>query len=160
MLVRLHAEQASDRVIIPYVGVSKLSCHLCDLFFSAYRAATETSIRTQGCRSEMAPWSTPTLPADDAILLNVKNVLRRKLLDRLKREAKELESALRRDSLASQSTDASNDKVESDDARLDSELRFLFRLCSCAELTRGTSNSVIMAEVEELEATGEGVDPP
>lgn len=49
------------------------------------------------------------------------------ILDRLKREAEELESALwQRDSLASQSTDASDDKVESDDARLDSELGFCF----------------------------------
>ncbi|KAI0310877.1 hypothetical protein OF83DRAFT_1178113 [Amylostereum chailletii] len=57
LLASLHG-----RRFIPYIGVSKLSCKLCHMYFSAYSEVMGASIATQGYHSQLVvPWLSPDL---------------------------------------------------------------------------------------------------
>ncbi|RPD75885.1 hypothetical protein L226DRAFT_533950 [Lentinus tigrinus ALCF2SS1-7] len=94
VLAELHARFESWS-IIPYVGVSKLSCALCQLYFDCYRKATDrTIICTRGTPDQICPWVVPTL-ADEAADQKVKEVLGR-MLKKLIAEAKNARAGKRR----------------------------------------------------------------
>ncbi|RPD60404.1 hypothetical protein L226DRAFT_615867 [Lentinus tigrinus ALCF2SS1-7] len=61
VLVELDKQWRAGEAIIPFIGMSKLSCSLCSYYFDAYREVTPQNIRTRGSRDEMVPWRCPTL---------------------------------------------------------------------------------------------------
>ncbi len=63
---------------IPYVGVSKLSCSLCNSYFEAYRTVTGQGIRTRATHGQMVPWRCPSL-GDQAVDEEVRSELSTKL---------------------------------------------------------------------------------
>ncbi|RPD75914.1 hypothetical protein L226DRAFT_612185 [Lentinus tigrinus ALCF2SS1-7] len=99
VLAELH-ERSKTRQILSYVGVSKLSCALCQLYFECYREATRSTICTRGTHGQIWPWSTPTLLEDKAMEEKVKTLLAEKLKGKLVMEAKNVRTRQR----ASQST--------------------------------------------------------
>lgn len=55
--------------VIPYVGVSKLSCIMCSHYIRAFNEVTEQKIATKGSHREAYPgWFWPTLPDRDGEL--------------------------------------------------------------------------------------------
>ncbi|RPD59443.1 hypothetical protein L227DRAFT_564163 [Lentinus tigrinus ALCF2SS1-6] len=52
------------RPVIPYVGVSKLSCAFCHAYFTAYRQSKGSDIMTRGTHGQIVPWRSPTLAHD------------------------------------------------------------------------------------------------
>ncbi|RPD70801.1 hypothetical protein L226DRAFT_538614 [Lentinus tigrinus ALCF2SS1-7] len=96
------------RRIIPYVGVSKLSCALCHAYFAAYGEATKSNISTQGTHGQMVGWRCPTLEHDLALDKRVRGVLTVALSQSLGRAVSGV-TAPRRRSVSSQSTTASSD---------------------------------------------------
>ncbi|RPD75900.1 hypothetical protein L226DRAFT_570127 [Lentinus tigrinus ALCF2SS1-7] len=101
VLAELHERfKSKDRQIIPYVGVSKLSCALCHLYFECYREATDSTICTRGTHGQIWPWITPTLLKDEAMDEKIKTLLAEKLKGKLVTEAKNARTRQR----ASQST--------------------------------------------------------
>ncbi|RPD60396.1 hypothetical protein L226DRAFT_615863 [Lentinus tigrinus ALCF2SS1-7] len=79
VLVELDKQWRAGEAIIPFIGMSKLSCSLCAYYFDAYREVTPQNIRTRGSRDEMVAWRCPTLEdeIDD-------EAVRKKLCVRLK----------------------------------------------------------------------------
>ncbi|TFK87028.1 hypothetical protein K466DRAFT_663331 [Polyporus arcularius HHB13444] len=86
VLAKLH-ELAADRRIIPYVGVSKLSCALCDAYFDCYRTATRAAIYTAGTHGQLTNWATPSLSTDPTMDQRVRETLLGWLQTRLVVEA-------------------------------------------------------------------------
>ncbi|KAI0706885.1 hypothetical protein C8T65DRAFT_830229 [Cerioporus squamosus] len=58
LLAHLHNSRDISS-ILPYVGVSKLSCWLCWTYFECCRAVTNTRIRTRGTHGDLVAWQTP-----------------------------------------------------------------------------------------------------
>ncbi|KAJ6591069.1 hypothetical protein DFH09DRAFT_1138481 [Mycena vulgaris] len=52
---------------IPYIGVSKLSCAFCQLYFATYREVTGIQIYTRGTQSQTAPWTFPPFSGPYAV---------------------------------------------------------------------------------------------
>ncbi|RDX47173.1 hypothetical protein OH76DRAFT_798535 [Lentinus brumalis] len=86
VLAKLH-ELAPERRIIPYVGVSKLSCALCDAYFDCYRKATRAAICTAGTHGQLTNWATPSLYTDPTTDARVRETLLGWLQTRLVVEA-------------------------------------------------------------------------
>ncbi|RPD52355.1 hypothetical protein L227DRAFT_617898 [Lentinus tigrinus ALCF2SS1-6] len=63
LLAHLHNSGDIDDVL-PYVGVSKLSCSLCLTYFKCYGIVTGSTICTQGTHDRVAVWQTPSLSRD------------------------------------------------------------------------------------------------
>ncbi|RDX44069.1 hypothetical protein OH76DRAFT_1474561 [Lentinus brumalis] len=83
LLAHLH-EEAKIRPPIPYVGLSKLSCQLCHLYFDCYSDITGTSVHTRGTHGQLVAWQTPSLlPASAAEDQQLRELLRGQLLRRL-----------------------------------------------------------------------------
>ncbi|KAJ7497774.1 hypothetical protein FB451DRAFT_1212701 [Mycena latifolia] len=99
VLAKLHGHPA-----IPYIGVSKSSCAFCDIYFAAYREATESTFCTRGGRSQTSKWKVPEI-ADSSLDQEVRNRVCAKLLAKIKKGWFEHNRA----SLASQSKTASGD---------------------------------------------------
>ncbi|KAJ7293408.1 hypothetical protein C8J57DRAFT_1268965, partial [Mycena rebaudengoi] len=60
--------------VIPYIGVSKLSCGFCQIYFDAYRAVTNSTTMTQGSHGLATAWRAPTVAdsaTNDQILLHL-----------------------------------------------------------------------------------------
>ncbi|EIW75110.1 hypothetical protein CONPUDRAFT_169534 [Coniophora puteana RWD-64-598 SS2] len=98
---RLLAE-VHGRAAIQYIGVSKLSCGFCDIYFEAYRQATGVNIFTSGTHSQTSPWIFPRIEESE-LDSTIEERVRSKLLDKINRGWKLYSRA----SLSSQSTDAS-----------------------------------------------------
>ena len=78
-----------DIDIFPYIGVSKLSCELCSLYFQAYRAVKHPPIWTRGRHGTMPfPWICPTTGS----LSDVEECMRVNILDNLRRRLQAVES--------------------------------------------------------------------
>ncbi|RPD60654.1 hypothetical protein L227DRAFT_653322 [Lentinus tigrinus ALCF2SS1-6] len=119
VLEELHERSKSkDRQIIPYVGVSKLSCALCHLYFECYREATHSTICTRGTHGQIWPWITPTLLKDEAMDEKIKTLLAEKLKGKLVTEAKNARTRQR----ASQSTVGSVSSVVETPQEEDSDM--------------------------------------
>ncbi|KAJ7117566.1 hypothetical protein C8R44DRAFT_707911 [Mycena epipterygia] len=99
LLTKLH-----NRSAIPYIGVSKLSCAFCDIYFTAYRDATGIKIYTRGVQTQTAPWSFPTLLEDPILDLDI----RKRVSEKLLRMITEGWNAFQRASLNPHSTAASS----------------------------------------------------
>ena len=56
LLVHLHQQPA-----VPYIGVSKLSCGFCRMYFAAYREVTRVEFYARGSHGQMGPWALPVL---------------------------------------------------------------------------------------------------
>ncbi|KAJ6591070.1 hypothetical protein DFH09DRAFT_1138483, partial [Mycena vulgaris] len=52
---------------IPYIGVSKLSCAFCQLYFATYREVTGIQIYTRGTHSQTALWTFPPFSGPYAV---------------------------------------------------------------------------------------------
>lgn len=91
--------------MIPYIGVSKLSCLFCDLVFAAYRQATDTLVYTRGTHSQTTVWSYVEFRQDSPLNSKIKEIIRGKLLSKINRDW----VRLRPHSTGSNSTDASDD---------------------------------------------------
>ncbi|KAJ6477427.1 hypothetical protein C8R47DRAFT_1140491 [Mycena vitilis] len=101
LLAHIHTQPA-----IPYIGVSKLSCAFCDIYFEAYRAVTDTLIYTRGSHGQTTDWRSPTL--DDAHReAEIRPALRAKLLELISTGWTSYRRGLR----DSQSTDASGEET-------------------------------------------------
>ena len=101
----LHLDKL-DQTIFPYIGISKLSCVFCDLFFAAYRE-NKRVVYTHGTHGQTAPWKYPVF-LDDA---NIKTRVCQELLTYIKdRIADERDS--RKASMQSQSTVSSRNDGE------------------------------------------------
>ncbi|KAJ7755379.1 hypothetical protein DFH07DRAFT_1028486, partial [Mycena maculata] len=88
------------RPLIPYVRVSKLTCAFCDMYFAAYRDATNSKIRTRGQTSKRLCLF---LVNESALDSKIRKDIIVKLLQRIRNGWK----LYRRSSLASQSTSTS-----------------------------------------------------
>ncbi|KAJ7632104.1 hypothetical protein B0H17DRAFT_961824, partial [Mycena rosella] len=89
---------------IPYIGVSKLSCTFCDMFFQAYRDATGSAICTRGTHGQTSRWACPTIDGSDVDQL-ISKTLSAKLLIRIESGW----STYRRSALDLQSTTATDE---------------------------------------------------
>ncbi|KAI0318777.1 hypothetical protein OF83DRAFT_1230262 [Amylostereum chailletii] len=90
LLAHLHR-----RTLIPYIGLSKLSCFLCHEYISAYAQLTGVLITTRGCHAQLAtPWVFPTTSSSD-VNAHAEKILQRDLLrmifDRLEDLRREVE---------------------------------------------------------------------
>ncbi|KAI0315078.1 hypothetical protein OF83DRAFT_1277408, partial [Amylostereum chailletii] len=99
---------------IPYIGVSKLSCYLCNAYISAHSQSTSFPVTTLGCHSQVAAsWICPPTASAD-----VKERLTKVILDKLARHLSEIDNKLQEARLrarkASQSTVESSDGEESE----------------------------------------------
>ncbi|KAJ7212523.1 hypothetical protein GGX14DRAFT_446589 [Mycena pura] len=56
LLVHLHQQPA-----VPYIGVSKLSCGFCRMYFAAYREVTRVEFYARGSHGQTGPWTLPVL---------------------------------------------------------------------------------------------------
>ncbi|KAH9846793.1 hypothetical protein C2E23DRAFT_788670 [Lenzites betulinus] len=92
------------QAMLPYIGVSKLSCVSCDMFFACHRSIKGSEVRTRGTHGRATAWMWPNLPDDDPIRVRFCDKLRQYLTQRL-------EDAQRRwkPSSSSQSTTAFDD---------------------------------------------------
>ena len=90
--------------MLPYIGVSKLSCAFCDLYFAAYRAQMKVEVYTHGTHGQATVWMCPDFPGD----AEVKDDFCKKLWKYIEIRLEE-ETSLRRASMHSQSTTASGD---------------------------------------------------
>ena len=89
--------------MLPYIGVSKLSCAFCDLYFAAYRDQMKVDVYTHGTHGQTTAWMCPDFPDNAA----VKDDFCKKLCAYIKLRV--TEERLRRLSMTSQSTTASDD---------------------------------------------------
>ncbi|KAJ6584992.1 hypothetical protein B0H19DRAFT_1227564 [Mycena capillaripes] len=112
ILVNLHNSSA-----IPYVGVSKLSCAFCDIYFAAYRSVTNIKICTRGTHSHTALWRCPQL-ADPVVDGKIRADVCSQILEEIARGWK----LYRRASLASQITGASGGESERELEDLEPEI--------------------------------------
>ncbi|RDX54574.1 hypothetical protein OH76DRAFT_1469266 [Lentinus brumalis] len=78
VLATLDEMRSAGVPAIPYVGVSKPSCALCNCYFEAYRAVTGQDIRTRATHGQMVPWRCPSL-GDQAVDEQVRSELSTKL---------------------------------------------------------------------------------
>ncbi|KAJ6477431.1 hypothetical protein C8R47DRAFT_652289 [Mycena vitilis] len=101
LLAHIRAQPA-----IPYIGLSKLPCTFCAIYFEAYRAATNTPIYTRGSHGKTGDWKCPTLP-DTEREAELRPALRAKLLELISTGW----TSYRRGSRDSQSTDASDEQT-------------------------------------------------
>ncbi len=85
LLTELHKLSLEGQSIIGYIGVSKLPCALCHLYFECYRKITGTVITTLGTHGQFMLWGTPALSTNDD---RVKEALREKLKAKLLVEAR------------------------------------------------------------------------
>ncbi len=87
LLTELQKLASEGRPIIAYIGVSKLSCALCHLYFECCRKITGTAITTRGTHGQLTNWGTPTLSysEDDR---RVKEALCRELKAKLRVEVR------------------------------------------------------------------------
>ncbi|KAJ7467142.1 hypothetical protein FB451DRAFT_1178374 [Mycena latifolia] len=101
LLAAIHGQTA-----IPYIGVSKLSCVFCDIYFSAYRKKTDTVISTRGGHSQTTSWKCPSIdePAVDA---GIRQLVATKLGEKIARSWRQYHRA----SMSSQSTSASGNEA-------------------------------------------------
>lgn len=106
-----HLDQLGQ-AMLPYIGVSKLSCAFCDMYFDCYRRNKESEVRTRGTHGQTTAWMWPDLPDDGPIRTMFCRKLRLYLQERLE-DAK----AQSRASMDSQSTSASDDIGKSSCAR-------------------------------------------
>ncbi|KAJ7675787.1 hypothetical protein DFH06DRAFT_668571 [Mycena polygramma] len=70
---------------IPYIGLSKLPCSFCDLFFTAYRDATNTEMYTRATHNQTVAWAHPTLVEDLACDADIREAVTLKLLARIRK---------------------------------------------------------------------------
>ncbi|KAH9846792.1 hypothetical protein C2E23DRAFT_898454 [Lenzites betulinus] len=77
-----HLEQRRQ-AILPYIGVSKLSCVFCDMFFACYRSIKGSGVRTRGTHGRATAWMWPDLPDDGPIRVEFCSKLRQYLTQRL-----------------------------------------------------------------------------
>ncbi|KAJ6477402.1 hypothetical protein C8R47DRAFT_1289268 [Mycena vitilis] len=80
LLTNLH-----NRPSIPYIGLSKLPCSFCDLFFAAYRDATNTEMYTRATHNQTVAWAHPTLAEDPACDTDIREAVTVKLLARIRK---------------------------------------------------------------------------
>ncbi|KAI0708816.1 hypothetical protein C8T65DRAFT_829892 [Cerioporus squamosus] len=108
LLAHLHNSEDIDSVI-PYVGVSKLSCWLCWTYFECYRAITGSLIRTRGTHGDLVAWQTPSLSRDlyPAVDTDIRKKLGEQLMVNLRIQAQAVRAHHRSMSTSSQSTVAS-----------------------------------------------------
>ncbi|KAI0311469.1 hypothetical protein OF83DRAFT_1177545 [Amylostereum chailletii] len=104
---------------IPYIGVSKLSCYLCNAYISAHSQSTSFPVTTLGCHSQVAAsWICPPTASDD-----VKERLTKVILDKLARHLSKIDNELQEARLwarkASQSTVGSSDGENEKEASAD-----------------------------------------
>ncbi|KAJ7485166.1 hypothetical protein B0H11DRAFT_1152710 [Mycena galericulata] len=92
---------------IPYIGVSKLSCAFCDLYFATYRDVTKSRICTRGVHSQTAPWACPSLVGDPSVDSKVRKKLCSEIFNKISIGWSLYSQSHGRASLASQSTAAS-----------------------------------------------------
>ncbi|KAJ7293283.1 hypothetical protein C8J57DRAFT_1268628 [Mycena rebaudengoi] len=104
LLAALHGLPA-----IPYIGVSKLSCGFCQIYFDAYRAVTNSTTMTQGSHDLATAWRAPTV-ADSA----TNDQIRLHLATKLNASIRNGWSKYNRSSLDSQST-ATSGEIEPED---------------------------------------------
>ncbi|KAI0696021.1 hypothetical protein C8T65DRAFT_664232 [Cerioporus squamosus] len=115
VLAELHRMWGAGDTPIPYVGVSKLSCAVCSLYFAAYREVTEHDVKTRGTHDQMYPWRCPTIDDKD-VNRDVCAELSEQLRTLLGREVKKFADERRNStsSVMSQTTVASDEIVDPD----------------------------------------------
>ncbi len=82
MLAELDKISRAEETIIPYIGISELSCYLCYCYFEVYNEVTGEEIMIQGTHNRMLPWRCPTLDDqedDEEVREEVSTKLRRLL---------------------------------------------------------------------------------
>ena len=89
--------------MMPYIGVSELSCAFCDLFFAAYREH-KGAVYTHGTHGQMAPWKYPILETN----AEIKTTFCQKMIEYIKARLAD-EKWRRKASVYSQSTVSSMD---------------------------------------------------
>ncbi|CDO75726.1 hypothetical protein BN946_scf184921.g2 [Trametes cinnabarina] len=87
LLAHLHDQGMGD--IVAYVGVSKLSCWLCAMYFACYREVTGTVINTRGTHGRLVQWQMPALDDPD-VGPRLREKMREKLVEKLKVRAAEV----------------------------------------------------------------------
>ncbi|EIW75108.1 hypothetical protein CONPUDRAFT_169532 [Coniophora puteana RWD-64-598 SS2] len=98
-----------SRTAIQYIGVSKPPCALCDIYFEAYRQATNTHIKfTSGSRSRTSPWTCPQVGEPVLLDSTIEERVRSQLLRKINRG---WDLFIRAFLSSSQSTDASEDNT-------------------------------------------------
>lgn len=65
VLKAIHAKIPS-KLAIPYIGVSKLSCAFCAIYFDAYRKVTGKRVYTRGTHDQTTDWACASLVEDDS----------------------------------------------------------------------------------------------
>ncbi|KAJ7498669.1 hypothetical protein FB451DRAFT_1548487 [Mycena latifolia] len=85
LLAHLHG-----RAALTYIGVSKLSCPMCHIYFAAYREATGVQMTTYGSHGQLGLWFLPTL-VPEADTKAIESIMRRKLLEIISEHLRYLE---------------------------------------------------------------------
>ncbi|KAJ6469585.1 hypothetical protein C8R47DRAFT_989441, partial [Mycena vitilis] len=91
--------------VIPYIGVSKLSCGFCHLYFDSYHEVTQSQIITQGSHGMATAWRAPTLVTEP----EMDKRIRLEMAARLKPVMRRGWTKWTRSSMDSQSTAASGE---------------------------------------------------
>ena len=98
--------------MLPYIGVSKLSCAFCELYFAAYRDYKGVKAYTHGTRGQATPWMCPASPEDDGVkalfCVKLRGYIKDRLYDEKVRRNAEAE-ARRKASMHSESMVSSED---------------------------------------------------
>lgn len=97
-----------NQTAVPYIGVSKLSCAFCDIYFAVYRDVTNTNICTRGAHNQTSPWLSPVLDNDPVVEGQIREALCSKMLEKIGNSWKDYCRASR----GSQSTIASSQESE------------------------------------------------
>ncbi|KZV62034.1 hypothetical protein PENSPDRAFT_739566 [Peniophora sp. CONT] len=92
---------------VHYIGVSKLSCAVCDAYFAVIRAVTDEPFHTKGSHDQTTNWSCPTITN-----LSLDALVREEFYKRLLKKLKEGWSTYNEVRRASQSTDVSHISVK------------------------------------------------
>ena len=99
----LREHPTRDGELIPYIGISKRPCLLCDDYIGVYNSVTGRNIRTAYTHGQVVPWRRPILQSDQKKEENIRAALHSRLVNRLWNKI----SSSTLSSLDSQTTDAS-----------------------------------------------------
>ncbi|KAI0827827.1 hypothetical protein BC628DRAFT_1431501 [Trametes gibbosa] len=116
----LYRLEQLGQVMLPYIGVSKLSCVFCEMYFACYRLAKGSGMRTRGTHGQTTARMWPDIPRDGPIRTLFCEKARQYLKERLA-NAKTQRLA----STSSQSTTASNDIGQNELGDDDKQLAFI-----------------------------------
>ncbi|KAI0691636.1 hypothetical protein C8Q76DRAFT_862139 [Earliella scabrosa] len=112
--VFLHEHPACEEELIPYIGISKRPCLLCDDYIGVYNSVTGRNIRTAYTHGQVVPWRRPILESNEEREENVRAALHSRLVNRLwnKISSSTLSSLDSQTSVASEASDGVSPDVD------------------------------------------------